>query len=392
MNSVLVLDANQRSALAITRSLGRRGVNVITADTVAPTLAGRSKHSVCAEIYPEQQDAPRFISCIQAIIYKHKIDILIPVTEISLYTVLEHRDAFSNVRIPFDSYENINLLSDKSALVSICQELNLAVPRSIDCAPNEKGAVDVHQLAYPIVLKPYKSKIYNEGTWVSTSVAYAHNKQEFLALVNGKPAFRHHKFLIQEYIAGEGAGVFLLYDKGQCVAQFSHRRLKEKPPTGGVSVLSESVPMDQEMLSISRKLLDHVNWHGVAMVEFKVTPEGKPYVIEINTRFWGSLQLAIDAGVDFPYLLYLLETQNSSSMPPQKNYTTGIRLRWLLGDFDRLYLVLKSDSYSRRQKLGELFSFFRLFSPGLRYEVNRFSDISPFLYELRAYIRDVFKS
>ncbi|MCK7577967.1 MAG: ATP-grasp domain-containing protein [Chromatiales bacterium] len=57
------------------------------------------------------------------------------------------------------------------------------------------------------------------------------------------------------------------------------------------------------MLAMAKKLLDAVSWHGVAMVEFRVTLEGKPYLMEINTRFWGSLQLAIDAGVDFPYWL-----------------------------------------------------------------------------------------
>ncbi len=40
------------------------------------------------------------------------------------------------------------------------------------------------------------------------------------------------------------------------------------------------------------------------MVEFKADARtGTPYLMEINGRFWGSLQLAIDAGVDFPAIL-----------------------------------------------------------------------------------------
>ena len=57
----------------------------------------------------------------------------------------------------------------------------------------------------------------------------------------------------------------------------------------------------EEKQRLKQELLDELNWHGVAMVEFKVTEDGTPYLMEINTRFWGSLQLAIDAGVDFPY-------------------------------------------------------------------------------------------
>ena len=32
----------------------------------------------------------------------------------------------------------------------------------------------------------------------------------------------------------------------------------------------------------------------------------EPKLIEVNPRFWGSLALAIYAGIDFPYLLYKL--------------------------------------------------------------------------------------
>ena len=84
------------------------------------------------------------------------------------------------------------------------------------------------------------------------------------------------------------------------VAFFAHKRLRERPPWGGVSVLSESAEPDPRLKALARQLLDDACWHGVAMVEFKVAPDGTPYLMEINTRFWGSLQLAIDAGVDFP--------------------------------------------------------------------------------------------
>jgi len=57
---------------------------------------------------------------------------------------------------------------------------------------------------------------------------------------------------------------------------------------------------------VAQALLDYVGWHGVAMVEFNVSSRGIPYLIELNGRFWGSLRLAIDAGVDFPWLLYQL--------------------------------------------------------------------------------------
>jgi predicted ATP-grasp superfamily ATP-dependent carboligase len=134
----------------------------------------------------------------------------------------------------------------------------------------------------------------------------------------------------------------LAYDRGKPVAFFAHKRLREKPPSGGVSVLSESVEVPPNLYDMGRRILDHVQWHGVAMVEFKVADDGTPYLMEVNARFWGSLQLAIDAGVDFPWLLYQLA--QAKTLKEMQSYTVGVRNRWLLGDLLHLFLVLKRDT------------------------------------------------
>ena len=195
--------------------------------------------------------------------------------------------------------------------------------------------------------------------------------------------------MIQAFVEGQGQGVFALYDNGKPVTFFAHRRLREKPPSGGVSVLSESVAVDPILLKHAKALLDEAQWHGVAMVEFKVHPDGTPYLMEINTRFWGSLQLAIDAGVDFPWLLAQLA--NDDHPKPVENYKTGRRLRWLLGDVDNLYLILRDNKYSRQDKITAILHFLTPSPFKTRHEVNRWEDIRPFLFELKAYLADLRK-
>src|SRR5690625_7009034 len=109
--------------------------------------------------------------------------------------------------------------------------------------------------------------------------------------------------MLQEFIPGKGAGVFCLYDRGQPVAFFAHRRLREKPPEGGVSVLSESAEVDPVMHEYAVKLLDTVQWHGAAMVEFRISHEGVPYVMDGNRRFWDSHQIALTSVVVYTNLL-----------------------------------------------------------------------------------------
>jgi predicted ATP-grasp superfamily ATP-dependent carboligase len=110
--------------------------------------------------------------------------------------------------------------------------------------------------------------------------------------------------------------------------------------------------------------------------------------MEINTRFWGSLQLAIDAGIDFPWLLYRLACGEQVETGTQ--YRTGIRLRWLLGDLDSLYLTLrdkKTYDWAARSRAIIRFvtpSFFRT-----RHEVFRWDDPGPFWFEIKKYARDM---
>ena len=177
--------------------------------------------------------------------------------------------------------------------------------------------------------------------------------------------------------------MFALYDAGRPVAFFAHRRLRERPPSGGVSVLSESVGLDPYLRELSRRILDHVGWHGVAMVEFKVCADGRPHLMEVNPRFWGSLQLAVDAGVDFPWLAYQLAT--GARTDSVGGYRIGVRNRWLLGDLDHVYLSWKQ-SAGWRAKWRAIAGFLKGFGPGTKHEVDRWDDFRPFVVELKRYV------
>ena len=156
---------------------------------------------------------------------------------------------------------------------------------------------------FPVVVKPCMSRIPSKNGFLETGVMYAENPERLAELYRSKESLNYPS-MIQEKIVGPGTGLFTLFHKDRHLALFSHKRLLEKPPSGGVSVVSESVPLDHEMVIAARKLLAAVGWQGVAMVEFKRdVRDGRAKLMEINGRFWGSLQLAIASGMDFPVLL-----------------------------------------------------------------------------------------
>lgn len=395
MHKVLILDANQRSALAAIRSLGKKAVPTIVADVTKETLAGASKYCAESMIYPSPYTNPEdFIDTLRDMAAKKSIGVIFPMTEISTYLLLKCRSLFEGINIPLASFESFEQLNNKWKLFELAQQLGIHAPKTyfvknLRTFYDSDFQTSLSLLKFPVVLKPYRSKILSHGKWISASVRYANSKIELECLVNKILTFNSHPFLIQEYIRGEGRGLFALYEQGNPVIFFAHRRLREKPPSGGVSVLSESVGIDSYMRKITENLLGPLQWHGIAMVEFKIAQDGTPYLMEVNARFWGSLQLAIDAGVDFPWLLYQLAV--GAPMDIVYNYKTGIRSRWLLGDLDCLYLRMFKQEHtvgnSHNEKLSGILQFLRFFAKNTKYEVNRWDDLKPFYFELKNHFK-----
>ncbi|MBK6674411.1 MAG: ATP-grasp domain-containing protein [Proteobacteria bacterium] len=132
-------------------------------------------------------------------------------------------------------------------------------------------------------------------------------------------------------------------------------------------------------------LLRALRWRGVAMVEFKRDlRDGSLRLMEINGRFWGSLQLAIDAGVDFPRLLADLARGVRPAVAP---YRLGVQMRWLWGDVDSLIAMVTRSRQALKLppahpgRLRYLLQFLVPWRPGMKYEIERISDLGPALLE-----------
>ena len=390
MKKVLILDANQRSALAATRSLGSKGVQVVVADETGETLAGSSRYCSESFKYSSPYEEPEdFIATLKKESIRRSINVIFPMTEISTYLLLKYRYHFAGLSIPFAPFEAFDLLTNKWKLNELASQLDITIPMTYYIKDTKDISNIFSKLEFPVVIKPYRSRIFLHRKWISTSVKYVNSVIELENTIARTEWLSRCPFMIQEYIQGEGRGIFTLYNQGDPIVFFAHKRLREKPPSGGVSVLSESIEVDPRMREITEKILDYVKWHGVAMVEFKVSSEGIPYLMEVNARFWGSLQLAIDTGVDFPYLLYKLAVDEGHEKV--EGYKIGIKSRWLLGDLDHLYLILKNDSglyLKASSKWWLILQFLNFFVRDTTYEVNRWDDLRPFFFEIRKYLRN----
>lgn len=384
MTKVLVTDGQTRTALATVRSLGRAGHEVWVTAQRLPCLASSSRYASHSALVPgalDQTDAA--VEALERLVREHLIEVIIPVTDASMRAVLRAGgDRLGGAVIAGPSRSAYDALADKGALMTLAAALGLSVPRSITVQhPDQlRGAAD--ELGYPCVLKPHRSVVRTGATLQSFGVRYAAGPAD----VRDPYPEAAYPVLLQEKVVGPGEGVFLLMHHGKRIAAFAHRRLREKPPSGGVSVYRESIPLPEDLLDRCDRLLREASWNGPAMVEFKrSTRTGQAYLMELNGRLWGSLQLAIDAGVDFPVLL--LASALGREVTPVERYRLGVRSRWFWGDVDHLLARLL---HSRRTLwlgpeapgLGQvIWNFLQFGRPGDRFEVMDRDDTRPFVRE-----------
>ncbi len=395
---VLITDGNERSSLAVTRALGQQQIHVTVGAETERSLAGVSRYCSRAFHYPSPCVNPKgFVDALLERVISDKIGMLVPMSDLALQLVGERRSEFDARAVlptpPLHVYETV---SDKYRLTQLADKLGVPVPDTLFVEdgnlPQDLSVVG----GFPLLVKPGRSWMLVDGTWTRTMVHQVKSRGELGQLYGDMPYLRYPS-LLQRRLEGEGRGIFAICNHGTPLALFAHRRLREKPPSGGVSVLRESIELSKPMVDYAVRLLQNVSWHGVAMVEFKMDSRtGIPFLMEINGRFWGSLQLAIDAGINFPFLLYQLsQGQPVTVLPPC--YQVGVKSRWLLGDMDHLLLrMLNSDEalrlpsgYPSRWECAR--EFMRFFQKDLHYEVERWDDSAPARYELRMYLKALVK-
>lgn len=350
--TVLITTANSPKALVAVRSLGRKNVEVTTADKHKFALSSLSKYSRNFFLYPPPTKSPyEFICSLISFLKKHKHEVLIPVHSEDTHLIAKHKSKFeSSVKVPLHDYPTMMQVNNKGYLMRVASDIGIPVPKTYFI----EGLSTLHTIAdeinYPAVIKLRE-------TASSIGISYVYSKEkliskykETISRFNLTPS---NYPLIQEYIEGDGYGVSVLFNQGDLRAKFTHKRIREYPITGGPSTYRISVKHPR-MESLAIELLKHFDWHGVAMVEFKLNKRTKkPVLMEINPRFWGSINQAVKSGVDFPYLLYKMALEGDISQV--LNYKVGVKTKNFLIDYIALFNYI-----IRAKRIGLLKEFFCL--------------------------------
>lgn len=366
MARVFVTDGFWSKTLAVVRSLGKKGIQVTCGERTPLACALFSRFCHHRVVYPSptlQREA--FRNFLLKELRDGGYSCIFPMEEQTMLILAAERETFeAHTRLPFVTIDKIEKARDKFKILRLAAEIGIPVPRteipeSLEALPKIEG-----MFSFPVVIKPRISS-------GSRGLKIVERKEDF------KDSYMrvHRDFpfpMVQEFIPRGGAfGVSVLFGRnGEMLATFAHRRLREYPVTGGPSTLCESIEAP-EMVDFSIRMLSALEWFGVAMVEFRLDRrDKKPKLMEVNPRFWGSLPLAVHAGVDFPYLLFRLAC--GEKVEPVKEYRVGVRGRWLFfGDI--LHFLSNPDRFHLNP------GFFSFFDPDTRDYIFSLEDPAPVL-------------
>ena len=371
--NVLVTDGHWRKTLAVVRSLGRKGIPVTVGERTFLNTSFFSKYCSRRIVYPSLRRYPDpFIEFLLEEIKKNRTRCLFPMEEETLLLVARYRSEISKyTTLLIPDLEKIEFVRDKGKLLRFAESHGIPIPKTLYSLENPEpdmvrgGSPASNVVQGPAVIKPRISS-------GSFGIAYVNGGEDLLPLYQRVHA-RYPFPLVQDWIP-DGGGVFgvsALFDEASNVkAAFVHKKLRMYPVKGGPSTLREGVDHPR-IMELGLSLLKSLKWVGVALVEFKVDPrDGVPKLMEVNPRFWGSLQLAIDSGVDFPYLIFKMA--RGETFQPVLHYEAGRRCRWLLWG-DILHFVTNPHRFSLHP------SFFRFFEPNTSYDIISKDDPVPVL-------------
>lgn len=384
---VLLTDGDCRITLYILRSLRRRNVDVVVSANRERALSFFSKYCSrkVGQPYPNpKENRPDFLKRVTKLVKSVKSKVFFPVCEWGLVPISANRDKITPyTKLPLPSHESLLKTFDKSQTVMLAKENGIPTPKTHFVSDTRKLREISKEIEYPAVIKPRSSWVWNEKEAFFRRASYVKSAQELVETY--KVIHRHFAFpMIQEYIPGiaQNYSVGVLYSNSRPRAMCGIKVHRAFPISGGNSVLRESVELDPRMQDYTNRILKALNWHGVAEVEFKVDPRDNiPKLMEINGRFWASLEVAILAGVDFPYLLYRLAVDGD--IPSISNYKIGIKDRWVEGDIHHLYNVIKRRfGIQYPTRLNAIMDFLKIYERQLHYDCYDRMDPLPFFVSL----------
>lgn len=341
----LVMNAGLRQSMMAVRCLGRQGLRVAA---VASDLAGdervpafSSRWCGAAVRFGAADGSERYLSLLDTWLANQGARVVIPAHDGSVAMLRANRARIERrARIAMAPEEPLAIAVNKERTLAAAARVGLRGPREVVVRTMADLPTAVGHIGLPAVVKPAESWVATssggtDGHWVGPKLVVS--MEEATRAVDSVVQYGA-PVLLQQYLPGRREAVSFIYARGDIRARFAQWAARTRPPLGGESVLRQSIAIPEDLGPGAEALIREIGLEGYSEVEFRRDEAGAPFLMEINPRLSASVEVAIRAGVDFPYLLY--RWANGDSVPNVLDYRVGGWMRNLGADIDTTLLAL----------------------------------------------------
>jgi len=344
-DGVLVPESDSAKSLTCVRSLGSRGIRTIVA-AEDPSRSPAAASRYCDEtvtVPSPHENLLAYKNALQSFAARDDVATIIPNREEDAFVLARYRSEFAaHVAPVWPSFEALAVAQDGFALAEAAAEAGIRVPETQlfddvtdwDRELILKARYAVLTDAYADFLGPTECE--GQIPPRQHSPGDPPDRQEVLDHMLG------HVPVVQEYVPiGTEYSVRALYDEGEAVMTSVRRQDRGMSYAGGASVFRQLVE-NPELEALARRLLDHLEWHGLATVQFiEEAGTGAYWLLEINPRTWTSIPCDVRAGADYPYAVWQLAVGDREGIDP--THEVGFATHLLYGEVKYLTSVLTKE-------------------------------------------------
>jgi predicted ATP-grasp superfamily ATP-dependent carboligase len=317
VRALIVDEGRDRGAVAAARALAAAGWTV-GAGSATPSLtswsrAARAWHRVAHTDEGDEQ----FLASLAETVRAGAYEVAFVTWERAVALVSAHREELP-FPVGYGPHEGVMRAIDKQRLAELAQKCGLSVPRTVTPAEYERAP-----FAGPVVVKPaLQSEVGGVAKVLDEpQAALAHARA--LERAGGRA-------IVQERVEGQLLAVSLVAGPQGVVSVAQQRAEKIWPQPVGVTARGRTVPVEPQLLAGVERLLAELRWQGIAQLQFLASADGRRLLIDFNPRFYGSLALAMRAGVNHADVWARLATGRPVHDPGRAR--PGARYQWFSRD------------------------------------------------------------
>ncbi len=336
MRALIVEDGFQRGSLAACRALGRAGWEVGIGSPEKGFASSSRFAAAWHEVPSPEEDSTGFVAGVRRAVEVGGYELVFGAGDGEVLALSGTRDDLGAI-FPYGPHADVVRAFDKVALSEAAQQVGLAIPASV--SPEEA----------PVVVKPRRTIAHDpQGEPLRLRAKVKHTPEEARARVEHLESLGAEP-LVQRYVEGDLVAQIAVTDRDSRVVASLQQRAASMTPRGGTA-RGETEALDSSLAGRVAALLEDLNWFGIAQVQFVVPRAGEPVLIDLNGRFYGSMSLALAAGVNLPAIWAALAT--GRPLPVIEPPRIGVRYHWLESDLRRGHGIPGSLRYALGARHG----------------------------------------